>query len=100
MTLASEFQRGINSLYSAAGQPAQYTDRDATVTAVTVLLDFDLSRYGDAVEVAQSEVSISVRASEVPQSPRRGDTFTVDGTTYVVGPALSSDELEHTVLCA
>lgn len=100
MTLANEFLRGINAIYTKAGVSATYTDADDVASSVTVIVESDLSVYGDTAEVAQATASVSVRVSEVQYIPRRGDTFVVGSTTYIVSDALRSDELEHTVLVA
>jgi hypothetical protein len=98
VTLANAFIDGMNRLYAIGGVSSTYTDRDDAEKAVTVLVDYDLSNYGDTAEVAQATATISVRASEVEFLPRRGDTFLVGSRTFVVGGSLQSDELEHTVL--
>lgn len=98
MTLANAFLDGINRIYATGGVAATYTDRNDAETQATVLIDYDLSNYGDVAEIAQATATVSVRASEVAQLPRRGDTFNVGGTVFVVGGSLQSDELEHSVL--
>jgi hypothetical protein len=98
VTLADAFLDGINRIYLTGGVPAIYTDRDDHESSVTVIVDYDLSNYGDTAEVAQATATVSVRTSEIENMPRRGDTFLVDGKTLVVGGSLQSDELEHTVL--
>ena len=100
MTLNSQWLRGINALYDRAGVSATYTDRDDATSSVTVIVDYDLSNYGDVAEVSQATAALSVRVSEVTEIPRRGETFAVSGSTLVVSTALQSDELEHTVLVA
>jgi hypothetical protein len=98
VTLANAFIDGINRIYSTCGVAATHTDRDDTESSVTVIVDYDLSNYGDTAEVAQATATLSVRTSELSDIPRRGDTFVVGSRTFVVGGSLQSDELEHTVL--
>jgi len=100
MSLADDFRRAIDALYDAASVLATYTDKDGGVSIVRVMLDRDLSTYGDNVEVSKGTATISVRASEMPEPPRRGETFLVDGSTYRVVSTLTSDELEHASLVA
>lgn len=100
MSLADAFRAGINSLYAAAGVPATYINQSGTSTSVTAIVLFDLSSYGESVEVQQATATVSVRVSEVAQAPRRGERFVVGSTTYRVISVQSSDELEHTSLVA
>jgi hypothetical protein len=97
VTLANAFLAGINALYDAGGVPATYIDKDGKSKSVTVIVSYDLSTYGDDVEVQQATATIAVRASEADK-PRRGEVFTVGGTTYRVISVQFSDELEHTAL--
>jgi len=98
MSLANEFTAGINAIYAKMGVAATYTDADSVASDVTVVVEYDLSVYGDALEVAQNTAALSVRKSEVAYVPRRGEVFVVGSDTFVVSDALRSDELEHTVL--
>lgn len=98
MTLANEFVRAIDRLFSTMGVSATYTDRAGAETSCTVIVDYDLSQYGDAFEVSKSVATVAVRKSEVTFSPRQGDTFLVGSTTFVVDTTTQSDELEHVSL--
>ena len=98
MTLVSEFSSGLDDIYSVAGVSATYTDVDGATSTVTVIIDRDLSTYGDSAEVTKATATIAVRVSDMALPPRRGETFTVDGKTYRVNSTLTSDELEHSSL--
>lgn len=98
MTLADSFRAGIDKIYSVAGVSCSYTERNKSARTVTAVIDYDLGQYGDSVEVSKAVASISVRVSEVEYTPRQGDTFEVNNTTFVVDSPVQSDELEHTVL--
>lgn len=84
---------------------ALFAARDEAACACTLLVDTDLSQYGDVARVAGKTVVVSVRASEAPEMPRKGDVFEVIGGEYAgrsfrVDSVLSSDALEHRVLAA
>jgi len=100
VTLVSEFLKGIDALYTKMGVSATYTPSGGTSATYTVIVTYDLSLYGDTAEVQQATASVSIRATDLAESPRRGDTFTIDGTVYRVSSTVTSDELEHTVLVA
>jgi hypothetical protein len=99
MTWGSDLRIGVDFIYTVGGVPATYTDRNAAEKTVDVIVDYNLSQYGDdSVEVSKSTAAISVRTKDVELRPLKGETFVVDGTTFVVSSPLESDELEHTVL--
>ena len=99
MTWGNDLRIGVDFIYTVGGVPATYTDRNAVEKSVEVIVDYNLSQYGeDSVEVSKSTAAISVRTKDVELRPLKGETFVVEGKTYVVGAPLESDELEHTVL--
>jgi len=100
MSLADAFQRGVDAVYKTGGVAATYIDKDGNSSAVTVIVVYDLNTYGDQAEVQKATATVSVRVSEVPAPPRRGEQFTVGAKTYRVVSVQTSDELEHTALVA
>jgi len=82
------------------GEAATYTDRNAVTTACTVLVERDLSRYGEVAQVNIKTAVLSVSVAEVPLAPRRGDTFVVGSVTYMVDSLQGSNGLEHRVFVA
>lgn len=79
------------------GEDARYTDSSGWNCDCKVILDTDLSLYGDTLTVQAATAVIRVRRSEVPDRPKRLDTFDVGGTTYTVEGVNSSDDYEHVV---
>ena len=100
MTFQSDLSTGIDDVYALAGIAATYTDRDSTATSVTALVEYDLQQWGTVAEIAGKTAVVSVRVSEMPHPPRRGESYTIGGTAYVVDSVLLSDELEHRTLVA
>lgn len=97
----SALSRGLSRVYDAAGDAATYTDRVGVTTPCTVLVEQDLSRYGEVAQVNVKTAVLSVRTSEVPEAPRRGDTFTLaTGRVYTVDSQQSGDDMEHKVFAA
>jgi len=93
--------RGLGRVYDAAGDAATYTDRNSVQTPCTVLVEQDLSRYGESAQVNVRTAVLSVRVSEVANAPRRGDTFAIaGGATYKVDSLQGSDGVEHKVFVA
>ena len=100
MTLESDFLDSVNAIYEVAGVCATFTDRDSATTEVTAIVEYDLQQYGQVAEIAGKTATVSVRVSELALPPRRGETYTVGSTVYVVDSILLSDELEHRALVA
>lgn len=92
--------RATDRVYALAGVVATFTDRTYAETEVTVLVERDLSRYGEVAQVQARTAVVSVRVSELAEAPRKGESFTVDGVVLRVDLLLRSDELEHKAVVA
>jgi len=94
--------RATDTLYARFGDAATYTDRNAVSTPCTVLVDRDLTRYGETAVVNQRTAVVQVRTVQLVAAPRRGDTFTLAGSgqVLVVDSLQGSDEFEHRVFAA
>jgi len=93
-------RRGLNKIYDAAGVTATFTDRDANESTVTVLVEYNLGVYGEVADVSGMTAAISARKTDMAFSPRRGETYTVNGTVYTVDSVITETELEHTAITA
>lgn len=100
--MTAAMSRAINRVYAADGLAATYTDRNGAHTPCTVLVERDLSRYGEVAQVNAKTAALSVRVSEVAAAPRRTERFTltVAGTVYTVDSLQSTTDLEHKVFVA
>jgi len=92
--------RALDRIYITAGEAATYTDRNAVQTACTVLVDTDLTRYGEQAQVNVRTAVISVRTAQVAAAPRSGDTFAIGARTWRVDSLQGSDAQEHRVFVA
>ena len=99
---ASALLRATDRVYAGFGEAATHTDRNGVHTPCTVLVETDLTRYGETAQVNIKTAVLSVRLAQVAAAPRRGDTFTltVSGTAYKVDSLQASDALEHKVFVA
>lgn len=88
----------IDPGYQVFGRPAVHTGRDLIDTDCTVVLSFDLSRWGDVINVGSDQVMVNVRRSELPKRPGRGDTFTLSDVRLTVDQMLSATEYEYMML--
>ena len=89
----------IDPGYQVFGRQATYADRDDLYTTCTVVLSFDLSRWGDSINVTGEQCMINVRRAEVPHRPRRGETFTLEsGQAYRVDQVMQATEYEYMIL--
>lgn len=100
MSFEQAISRATDRVYARAGVAARYQDRDGFWTDCTVLLERELSRYGEVAQVQARTAVISVRVSELAEAPRKGESFTVGDGVFRVDALLRSDELEHKVVVA
>lgn len=104
--MASAFDRTaaqtLDRSFAVFGCAATYTDRNAVATPCTVLVERDLTRYGEAATIAQRTAVVQVRATEVPAAPRRGERFTLAGTGQVltVDSLVQSTDYLHRVFAS
>lgn len=93
---------GIELMYEEFGESAQYTERDAAnPRTVTVVVERNLSQYGDVAQVAGKTAVVRVRITDVDKEPLRGETFVVaGGETLVVDSVFARDGWEWWVLTA
>lgn len=97
------FSEDMSVFYDLGGfaQAATYTTRAGVSTPVVVLVDTSLTSYGQTGQTQVGTAVISVRTSEVPEAPRRGDTFTLaTGKVYTVDSLQTGDDMEHKVFAA
>lgn len=98
----SALTRATSRLYATMGDAATYTDRNGVHTPCTVLVERDLTRYGEAASINTRTAVIGVQVLEVAAAPRRGERFTLTGSgqVLVIDSLQVSDELEHKVFAA
>ena len=97
------FAEDMSVFYDLGGfaQAATYTPRSGPAVPCLVLVEHDLASYGQTAQTQVGTVVLSMRVSEVPEAPRRGDTFAIaGGATYKVDSLQLSDGMEHKVLAA
>ncbi len=69
---------------------AEYSRDNKTVT---IIVDHDLTRWGDAVQVSNDSVLVGVMRDAISEKPWRNDTFTAaGGAVYRVDKVLFADE--------
>lgn len=99
---ASALSRATDRVYAGFGEAATHTDRNGVHTPCTVLVESDLTRYGETAQVNIKTAVISVRLTHLAAAPRSGETFTItaSGKAYRVDSLQASDALEHKVFVA
>jgi hypothetical protein len=103
--MTAALSRATDRVYLAFGETAVFTDRTGEEFPCVALVEQDLARYGETAQVNVKTVVLSVRKTEVPEAPRRGDVFTLTGPDdedilYKVDSLQGSTELEHKVFAA
>lgn len=95
-SFASIIAKGTNRVYVRFGEAATYTDKLGASLPVTVVVEHNLTQYGQVAAVQGKTAVINVRLSELANAPRRGETFTLaTGEALTVDSVLSSDGIEH-----
>lgn len=98
MTMEQAWGAAIDSLYAVHGVAGVHVDGDENETSIKLIPEYDLDRYGGALEVSGRFVVVSVRKSQLALSPLRGDKYKFNGVTYTVDTVLREDEIEHSAL--
>ena len=98
--MSDPFANMVNHIYGSLGRAAQYQERNvAEPINCRVIVSYDLTQWGDVVQVQNDMAMVSVRRSEIVSRPRRGDLFLLaTGREYEVERVMVSDEYEHRVL--
>lgn len=92
---------GVDRVYARFGELATYTDRLGAQRAVTVVVERNLAQYGQVAAVQGKSIVLNVRTSDLPQPPRRTETFTLaSGEVLTVDSVMSSDGIEHKAVAA
>lgn len=102
MTFAAALARAHATMFATFGdaEAAQYTTACGTLP-VSVIVDYDLTRYGDRLSVASGSVVISFNAAEVAARPRRGETVTLaSGRQFRLDAPVQSDGFVHAMSAA
>jgi hypothetical protein len=102
MTIAA-LSQGTNVVYRTFGVAAGFKPRDsyAAPVPVTVLVERDLSRFGEVAKVNAKTAIVCVRRSDLADAPRRGDTFSLsESETLTVDGLQATNEFEHRVFAA
>lgn len=99
---APVFNRAIDRCYRAFGEPATHIDRAGVSTPCTVLVDQDLTRYGEVAVVNKRTAVVQVRTTELASAPRHGERFviTAGATTWTVDALQGTDPWEHRAFVA
>ena len=96
--MSDPFLSMVEHVYGALGRSAEYEGEDG-VEMCKVIMSYDLTQWGDVITVQNDMAQISVRRSEIPDRPRRGDTFRLaTGQEFLVERVMRSDEYEHRCL--
>ena len=103
MTAFSEAMgRGLLGLYRKMGEPGRHTASDGYCTDCLMIVDRDMSVYGEIAEINAQSVVISICRSELFTKPQRGELIELDNgcETFRVDRLISSDELEYRFIAA
>lgn len=95
-SFASIVSKGVSRVYARFGEPATYTDKTGAARPVSVVVERNLTQYGQVASVQGKTAIVNVRLSELAGPPRRSETFTLaSGEVLTVDSVLSSDDIEH-----
>lgn len=86
---------GLGPIYDVMGEPVTYTRASGESIVCTAIVDRDLTRYGDTLEVTAGMVQVHIRIEDLADRPRRGEKLLAGGLEFTVGDLLASDLFEH-----
>jgi hypothetical protein len=91
---------GLSSIYDRLGDESEFVSRDGWSCDCAVIVEHELSEYGDAIQVSAGSILLRVRKSELSRRPLREEFFLMSdsGCKYVVEQTLESDDFEHKVI--
>lgn len=100
-SFASIVASGVGRVYARFGEQAIYADKLGEYQSVRVVVERNLTQYGQVAAVQGKAAVLNVRLSDLPTPPRRNETFTLDsGQVFTVDSVLSSDDIEHKVVAS
>jgi len=91
---------GLGPIYDVMGERVTYTPRGGGPVDVVAIVDRDLSRHGDDLEIVDGALEIIFRTEDVPDTPQRGAQITVEGVSFTVHNIVASDRHEHRLIAA
>ena len=88
--------RGVDRIYKGVGESAFYIFANGSRTDCVVIPERDLKTSGEFAQVNAALVLCSVRKSEIPERPKRGETIVLPGSCeeYAVREVIFSDQFE------
>lgn len=100
--MSDPFFAATDAIYQTMARAAHYTKAGSVETIdVSVIVSYDMTQWGDAVNFSNGSAIIAVRKSQVPERPRRGDAWTLEtGQAFITDRVMFSDEYEHRVMVA
>ncbi len=95
MGLRAVFAAALPGIFQAAGEEASFAPATGAAIPCMVFIDFNvqLQPAGLETQIWQRGTTIEALLTEILREPDRGETFTVDGTTYTVQAILENDGL-------
>lgn len=100
-TMTAAQSRAVDRVYSAFGDAATYTNSLGQDTPCVVLVESNLTPYGDTLQINARTAVLSVRAAQISEAPRRGDTIEITGgRLYKIDSLQATTDLEHKMVAA
>ena len=105
MSYSADIAEGAGAIWDYAGQPVLYRGITGNTKTVTAIVSYDLQEFGAVAEIQGKTATVAVRFSDLPERPRRLDTYEIlggprRGDVYTVDSILRADDIEHTALTA
>ena len=93
------FDSAHESISAAFAVPAVYSPVDGADVDASIVIERDLTHYGELLDIANASAMIGCFVSEIADRPRRGSTFTIETSeVFTVDSVASSDGQMHKCL--
>lgn len=98
MDFRTAMTRAAAKFYTRHGKPAVWTPAAGSAVDCHVFINFDVVlQPGTDAQVWERGTTIEGLLSETITAPSRGDSFTVEETTYTVQELIENDGIKFTV---
>ena len=95
-----DFMRApVDASYRVFGKPAVFTDRDEQAHECVIIIDYDMTAWGELGTINNESLAVNVRRNELSERPKRGEKFESEGSTFIVEKLLQIREFEWVLEC-
>ena len=91
MSWQSSIADALTAAFNAVGQSATFTPASGDPVSLTVNVTREVVPQGYDATAWTSEYTVECILADLPREPDRGETFTIDGTSYTVREVMDNN---------